>query len=71
MLDVEHLPSERALRIQWNIQTYRFELNINVKPKDPTRRGILAVVSFIYDPLGLAEPFVLLRSFCKTYAEES
>jgi len=30
-----------------------------VKPKDPTGRGILAVVSSIYDPLGLAAPFVL------------
>jgi len=54
LLEFEHLPSERALRIQWNIQTDRFEFNINVKPKDPTRRGILAVVHSIYDPPCLA-----------------
>lgn len=70
MLDFDHLPSERALGIQWNIQTDRFEFNINVKPKDPTRRGILAVVSSIYDPLGLAAPFVLtakilLQDLCR------
>ena len=70
MLDFEHLPSERALGIQWNIQTDKFEFNINVKPKDPTRRGILAVVSSVYDPLGLAAPFVLtgkilLQDLCR------
>ena len=59
MLDFVHLPSECALGIQWNIQTDRFEFNINMKPKDPTRHGILAVVSSVYDPLGLAAPFVL------------
>ena len=69
MLDFEHLPSERALGIQWNIQIDKFEFNINVKPKDPTRRGILAVVSSVYDPLGLAAPFeltakILLQDLC-------
>lgn len=67
---LEHLPSERALGIQWNIQTDKFEFNISVKPKDPTRRGILAVVSSAYDPLGLAAPFlltakILLQDLCR------
>ena len=70
LLGFDRLPSERALGIQWNIQTDRFEFDINVKPKDPTRRGILAVVSSIYDPLGLAAPFVLtakilLQDLCR------
>ena len=70
LLDFDHLPSERTLGIQWNIQTHRFEFNINVKPKDPTRHRILAVVSSIYDPLGLTAPFVLtamilLQDLCR------
>ncbi|XP_022784631.1 uncharacterized protein LOC111325153 [Stylophora pistillata] len=53
-----------------NIQKDRFEFNINVKPRDPTRPGILAVFSSIYDPLGLAAPFVLtakilLQDLCR------
>ena len=41
-----------------------------MKLKDLTRRGILAVVSSIYDPLGLAAPFVLtakilLQDLCR------
>ena len=74
MFNFVHLPSERALGIQWNIQTDRFEFNINAKPKDPTRRGILAVVSSVYDPLGLAAPFVLtakilLQDLCRRKLE--
>ena len=70
MLYFDHLPSERVLGIQWNIHTDRFEFNINVKPKDPTRREIMAVVSSIYDPLGLAAPFmltakILLQDLCR------
>ena len=56
MLDSDHLPSEHAPGIQWNIQTDRFEFSISMKTKDPTRLGILAVVSSIYNPFGLAAP---------------
>ena len=47
-----------------------FSFNVNIKLKPPTRRGILSVVSSVYDPLGLATPFVLtakrlLQDLCR------
>ncbi|XP_069129179.1 uncharacterized protein [Argopecten irradians] len=43
---------------------------INVKDQPPTRRGILSMVSSVYDPLGIASPFILtaksiLQNLCK------
>ena len=32
---------------------------MKIKEKPPTRRGILSLVSSVYDPLGFASPFVL------------
>ena len=43
-----------------------------MKDKPPTRRGILAIISSVYDPLGFASPFVLQAKFlmqelCRKY----
>ena len=53
------LPIERALGVQWCVQSDkpRFRLELNDRPL--TRRGILASVSSVYDPLGLVTPFLL------------
>ena len=58
-LDLEGLPVERALGIQWNMETDSFNFRIVDKGKMPTRRGILSVTSSMYDPLGLAAPLIL------------
>lgn len=50
---------ERALGVLWNISSDEFGFKINVKDKPATRRGILSIVSSVYDPLGFASPFVL------------
>jgi hypothetical protein len=51
---------ERALGVQWNVRLDQFGFKIEIKVKPPTRRGVLSVVSSVYDPLGFAAPFVLL-----------
>ena len=58
-LDFESLPTERALGVVWN--TDSDTLGVQVKPKDEafTRRGVLKVLSTVYDPLGMVSPFVL------------
>ena len=56
-LGSERLPVERALGVQWCVDSDVFRIVLNNKP--PTRRGILSVGSLIYDPLGFAAPFTL------------
>ena len=63
------LPAEKALGIQRNIPDYSFTFNIQVNRRPLTKRKILSIISSIYDPLGLASPFVLegrqlLQSLC-------
>lgn len=59
-LDYSTLPIERALGIQWCIESDTFRFRITLKDKPLTRRGILSTVCSIYDPLGLVAPIVLL-----------
>ena len=60
-LDLEHgkLPIERALGVCWNIESNEFEFRVTLSSKPTTRRGILSVVSSVYDPLGFVAPFIL------------
>jgi hypothetical protein len=58
-LDLDELPVERALGVQWNVQEDVFSFCIVSRKKAPTRRGILSDVSSMYDPLGFASPFIL------------
>ena len=63
-LDLDHLPVERAL------ESDLFGFKITVKDRPLTRRGILSVVSSIYDPLRFLSLFILrakmiLSDLCK------
>ena len=44
---------ERTLGVQWCIEIDSFKFRIILKDRPLTRRGILATVCSIYDPLGL------------------
>ena len=68
-LTKEELPVERALGVHWCVDKDILGFKINLKECSMTRRGILSTVSSIYDPLGLAAPFLLnikqlLRELC-------
>ena len=58
-LNYEALPTERALGMQWDVEHDCFGYKISPKDKPLTRRGILSVVSSIYDPHGFVSPFTL------------
>jgi hypothetical protein len=58
-LDLSEPHLERALGVHWNVTNDEFVFQISVKDKPPTRRGILSIVSSVYDPLGFAAPFIL------------
>ena len=56
---LDQLPTERALGVRWDVETDKFGFKISLKDKAITRRGILSVVSSVYDPLGFVAPFIL------------
>ncbi|XP_070562373.1 uncharacterized protein [Ptychodera flava] len=58
-LDLEDLPIDRALGVQWDVNEDTLHFRIGNETKKETRRGILSVVASVYDPLGLIAPFVL------------
>ena len=61
---------QRALGTHWDVVTDEITFKVTIKEKPPTRRGLLSIVSSIYDPLGLVAPFVLpakilLQELCR------
>ena len=69
-LECDMLPTERALGVSWLVETDALSFKVIIKEKPCTRRGILLVVSSVYDPLGMAAPFVLpakllLQDLCR------
>lgn len=59
-LDRDKLPVERALGLQWCVETDAFNFRMAIQQKTCTRRGMLSVSSSVYDPLGFLAPVVLL-----------
>ncbi|KAL0177460.1 hypothetical protein M9458_026354, partial [Cirrhinus mrigala] len=69
-LDKDQLPTDHALGLQWSVEDDTFRFDIIVPEKPHTRRGILSMVSSVYDPLGILAPLTLpakqlLQQFCK------
>lgn len=55
----DQLPMKRALGVQWNVESDTFNFSTEIKPHSVTRRGILPIVSSLYDPLGFVAPVIL------------
>ena len=53
------LPTEKVLGIYWNTEEDNIGFEVRLKGKPNTKRGMLSVVSSIYDPLGLVSPIIL------------
>ena len=47
------LPTQRALGEQWNLEDDQLTFSVAIPEKPLTRRGVLAIVNSLYDPLGL------------------
>ena len=58
-LDLENLPVERTLGVQWDVEKDTFLFKVREPHKPPTKRGILSAVSSLYDPMGFVCPVVL------------
>lgn len=69
-LDQNILLIDRALGVQWCIETDTFQFKVSLKEKPKTRRGILSMVNSVYDPLGflapvMLQPKIILQELCK------
>lgn len=69
--DCKDEPKIKTLGIQWNIKADTFGFGGQIKPLSNTRRGALATVASLFDPLGLVVPFtlrgrILLQDLCRT-----
>lgn len=58
--DQDVLPVGRALGVQWCIESESLQFKIVLQDRPLTRRGILSMVSSVYDPLGFLSPVILL-----------
>jgi hypothetical protein len=58
-LNFDKTPIERALSVRWNVSSATFGFAIVIKDRPATRRGILSIVSSVYDPLGFVAPYIL------------
>ncbi|KAL7852287.1 hypothetical protein SRHO_G00180720 [Serrasalmus rhombeus] len=60
-LDLDHnpFPIERALGVQWCVQSDSFRFRVVIQNRPLTRRGILSMVSSVYNPLGILAPIIL------------
>ena len=71
---IGYLPAEKALSIQWNIPDESFTFNNQVNGRPLTKRKMISIIASIYDPLGLASPFVLegrqlLQTLCNQHVQ--
>lgn len=69
-LDRDELPMERALGLLWCVETDCFKFKMVNKEQPHTRRGLLSIVSSVYDPLGFLSPVTLpaksiLQELCR------
>ena len=58
-LDRDKLPVDRALGLQWCIETDSFKFKLKAKKKPSIKQRMLSIISAIYDPLGFLAPLVL------------
>ena len=55
-LDLNSLISERTPGLIWNIENDTFTFKTVIKNLPHTKRGVLSIVSSVFDPLGILTP---------------
>ena len=64
------IPEDKALGVKWNINKDTLRFQTEMAENASTRRGLLSMLTSIYDPLGLGAPFLLkgrltIQQFCR------
>ena len=55
----QQAPSQKSIRRQWNVSSDTIDFSVVIKDRPATRRGVLSIVSSVYEPLGFVAPFIL------------
>ena len=68
---LDALTEDRALGVCWRVHEDHLSFQVQRMDQPLTKRGILSMLSSVYDPLGLASPFVLkarrnVQNLCRT-----
>ena len=68
---LDTLTEDRALGVCWRVHEDHLSFPVQRMDQPLTKRGILRMLSLVYDPLGLASPFVLkarqiVQNLCRT-----
>lgn len=58
-LSTDDIPLQRSLGISWNITSDTFTFQVQNNDKPFTRRGVLSMVSSLFDPLGFVAPVTI------------
>ncbi|CAM1307174.1 Uncharacterised protein r2_g1709 [Pycnogonum litorale] len=58
-MNLDQFLCERVLGVKWDVKRDEFFFDIKAKKKPLTKRGIMSVISSIYDPLGFLAPSTL------------
>lgn len=61
--DVESLPAQRSLGLNWDLQKDCFHFKVSEEAKPFTRRGVLSITNSLYDPLGFVAPVTVHGKF--------
>ena len=62
-LDYDDIPSEKVSRVLWTVEADQLGFPVKNLDKPATRRGVLSTISSLYEPLGMAAPFILTGKF--------
>ena len=49
----------KALGVSWDVQADQFNIRINIKQQEVTRKVMLSTIASMYDPLGLVSPCII------------
>ena len=55
----DKLPGSKALGIKWYMETDEIGVDVKIKERPNTKRGILSLLSSTFDPLGIVSPVIL------------
>ena len=58
-LNSQSLPTDRALRIHWNVERDTIDFVVSNKEQPNNRKGVLSSVATVFDPLRFASPLLL------------